>query len=191
MTTLRYFVPALLLLGISCAAWTQRPGCETGHASLKATDRPLDLAITGPGFFQLLDNNRNEIIFTRFGHFTKNADGQLFISSSNIDRPLEPCITIPQDATKVIISGNGLVSVWQPGNPEPRHIGQVQLARFSDPAELIELGDNLYQQSSASGTPIVAFGGEAGMGLIRSGFLEESHCERPKPHEPLSLVANR
>ncbi|TWU11607.1 Flagellar basal-body rod protein FlgG [Symmachiella macrocystis] len=153
---------------------------DFSQGALQATERPLDLAITGPGFFQVLDQNRNQIMYTRAGNITKNVDGQLVMASSDIGRPLDPSITIPQDATNIAISSDGVVSVLQPGNPDLQQVGQLQLSRFINPEGLVQVGDNLYQQSAASGTPIVAFGGQDGMGVVRSGFLEKSNVEPVK-----------
>ena len=153
---------------------------DFSQGALKATERPLDMAIEGPGFFQVQDNNRNQIMYTRAGNITKNTDGVLVIASADIGRFLEPSITIPQDATQVSISSDGVISVLQPGNPDLQQVGSIQLARFVNPEGLIQVGDNLYSQSSASGTPIVANPGQDGMGTIQSGFWNNPTWSRCK-----------
>jgi len=159
---------------------------DFSQGALKTTERPLDMAITGPGFFQVQDNNRNQIMYTRAGNVTKNRDGVLVIASADIGRLLEPSITVPQDATEISISSDGVVSVLQPGNPDLQQIGQIQLARFINPQGLIQVGDNLYAQSSASGTPIIANPGQDGMGQVRSSTLEQSNVE--PVHELVGLI---
>jgi len=147
------------------------------QGSLQQTNRQLDMAIKGPGFFQVQDNNRNQIMYTRAGNFTRNDEGQVVLASADIGRLLEPSISIPLDATEVSISSDGVVSVLQPGNPDLQQLGQIQLVRFINPEGLVQVGDNLYAQSSASGTPIISNPGQDGMGTIASTFLEKSNVE--------------
>ena len=56
-------------------------------------------------------------------------------------------------------------------------LGRIQLARFVNPQGLIQLGDNLYGLSDASGQPLLGSPGTDGRGEIRSGFLESSNVE--------------
>jgi len=150
---------------------------DFSQGALETTERPLDMAIVGPGFFQIQDNNRNEIMYTRAGNFNKNANGQVVLGSADIGRLLEPGLNIPQDALEISVSADGVVSVRQPGTTESSQIGQLSLVRFINPEGLIQVGDNLYAQSAASGSPIQAAPGQDGMGLIRSGYLEKSNVE--------------
>jgi flagellar basal-body rod protein FlgG len=142
---------------------------ETGH--------PLDMAISGEGFFQLQDPQTGQILYTRAGTFTVNANGQVVLASSDIGRFLEPQITIPPGATQITISGDGVVSVLEPPNPTPTEIGNIQTVKFINPQGLIQLGQNLYQQSEGSGQPQVGTPGLEGRGLIKQGFLESSNVE--------------
>ena len=137
----------------------------------------LDMAINGKGFFQVQDNNRNQTMYTRSGNFSRNADGNVVMGSADIGRLLEPAISIPQDAMEIAISADGVVSVRQPGNTEMSQVGQLQLVRFINPEGLMQVGDNLYGQSAASGSPILANPGQDGMGTVMQGFLEKSNVE--------------
>ena len=86
-------------------------------------------------------------------------------------------ITVPEDAISISISFDGRVSVLQAGSTEPTELGQLELARFINPAGLSAMGHNLFQETPASGTPIVAPPSEEGLGQIQQGYLEMSNVD--------------
>jgi flagellar basal body rod protein FlgG len=83
---------------------------ELRQGAFQQTERELDVAIEGRGFFQVLDPT-GEVLYTRAGNFSVNADGQLVLGSAATGRLLEPSIVIPEDATAISISPEGVVSV--------------------------------------------------------------------------------
>jgi len=91
--------------------------------------------------------------------------------------PMEPPITIPQDATSVLINQDGRVLVNTTTSTEPTQIGTIELARFINPAGLESQGGNLYKQTVASGDPLVAQAGLDGTGSVDQGYLEASNVE--------------
>ncbi|PIE76363.1 hypothetical protein CSA17_02630 [bacterium DOLJORAL78_65_58] len=58
-----------------------------------------------------------------------------------------------------------------------QEIGQLELARFPNAAGLDARGGNIFAQSPASGTPILATPGLEGMGETAGGYLEMSNVE--------------
>jgi flagellar basal-body rod protein FlgG len=74
-----------------------------------------------------------------------------------------------------MISHEGIVSVQQAGQSQLNQLGQIQLARFINPQGLAARGDNLFEQTVASGNPLVSTPGQDGLGEIRQGYLEESN----------------
>src|SRR4029077_430169 len=106
--------------------------------SLLSTGGNLDLAIVGDGFFQI--NDGNQFLYTRAGNFSVNANGEIVLASADRGRPLDPAITIPQDALQITISSDGIVAVLQAGQNQLNQIGQIQLARFINPQGLLQLG---------------------------------------------------
>jgi flagellar basal-body rod protein FlgG len=89
---------------------------------------------------------------------------------------LEPQITIPSAAQSITIAQDGTVSYTQPGQTAAQVAGQIQLALFPNPAGLNSLGQNLFQQTDASGTPTVANpGGQEGLGTLMQGYVEGSN----------------
>ena len=88
---------------------------------------------------------------------------------------LEPELTIPSDAVSIAVGMDGTVSVLQAGESSPTEIGNIELARFVNPAGLVSMGRNLYTTSDASGDALTGIPGEDGLGNISQGFLEMSN----------------
>ena len=135
------------------------------------TNNPLDMAIEGKGFFQVTLPNGN-IGYTRAGTFKLDNTGQIVTSDGLL---MQPAVTIPPDALTISIDPSGVVSVTQPGTPAPAVVGNIQIATFQNPAGLQALGDNLFTETAASGTPIVGAPGLDDRGTIQQGFLELSN----------------
>jgi flagellar basal-body rod protein FlgG len=142
------------------------------QGDLTSTGNPLDLAIQGTGFFQILLPN-NQIGYTRAGSFQTDAQGNLVTANGN---PLQPAITIPANATNVTIGSDGTVSVTLPGQTQTSQVGIIQLATFPNPGGLNSIGNNIYLATTASGDPVVgAAGGSDGLGTIQQGMLEQAN----------------
>ncbi|MDZ4754105.1 MAG: flagellar basal-body rod protein FlgG [Phycisphaerae bacterium] len=143
------------------------------------TGMTYDMMIQGDGFFvlQTPDSVGGGLGYTRAGNFTLNADGQLVLANSPGYRLIEPELTVPPDATAVSIGTDGIVSVLLSGSTTPEDIGQVQLAKFINPAGLQAVGGNVFVQSAASGDPLVGNPNEDARGQILQGFLEQSNTE--------------
>jgi flagellar basal-body rod protein FlgG len=156
---------------------TQSTQCEFTQGPIKQTGQELDVAIEGPGFFQVM-NPDGQTLYTRAGNWSKNANGNLVTGSASDGRLLEPPIVIPPDATAVVISPEGIVSVHQPSSNQLTQVGQIELATFINPQGLLQLGENLYSETDASGTPTLANPGSTdGLGLLRQNALEMSNVE--------------
>lgn len=177
--------------GISVGLGSRVQSIQTDfqQGAFSQTDRPLDVAIEGPGFFQVTDPSTGQPVYTRAGNFSRNANGQLVIGSANTGRSLSPPIAIPQDATGVLISAEGIVQVQQAGQAQFNQVGQIQLATFINPEGLLKLGENLYQETAASQAPIQATPGTQGLGLLRQGALELSNVEPVK--ELIDLITTQ
>lgn len=154
---------------------THLAGVMRMHAqgSLEQTQRPLDLAIEGEGFFQVQLAN-GSTAYTRDGSFQVSDQGMLTTSGGN---QVLPGVHIPADATSVTISRNGVVSYTQAGKTEPTELGRVELARFANPAGLFSEGQNLFTETPSSGQPVTGYPGDQGMGQTIQGSLEGSNVE--------------
>ena len=63
------------------------------------------------------------------------------------------------------------------GQTNPQTVGQLQLANFANEAGLEMLGNNLVQQTAASGTPVTGNPGTTAFGSLQQGFLETSNVD--------------
>jgi flagellar basal-body rod protein FlgG len=141
--------------------------------SLISTNNPLDVSIDGDGFLQVALPD-GTVAYTRDGALKKSSEGNIVTSDGY---SLEPQITITQDATHISISSNGEVSVLVPGDPEQQNVGQLELARFVNPAGLKSMGRNLFLETEASGTAFSGAPDSEGYGKLSQGFLELSNVE--------------
>lgn len=159
-------------LGTKLAATSR----DFAQGSLDETQRELDIAIQGQGFFRLILANGQEA-YTRDGHFVFDpTTSQLVDSNGN---PLADGISIPADATDISISRQGVVQVATPGSTTLTTVGQIQLVRFQNPAALVARGDNLYVvgDEQITGAPTVLNPGQDGAGELLQGFLETSNVD--------------
>lgn len=140
--------------------------------NLLETQRPLDLAIDKEGFFQILLPD-GQIAYTRAGNFQISQDGVIVTPQGY---PLFPEIVVPQEVVEIQVSPDGVVTGIIPGQENaPVVLGQIELARFVNPAGLKAIGKNLFVATFASGDPIIGIPGEEGFGQILQGFLEVSN----------------
>ncbi len=131
------------------------------------------LYIDGDGFFQGLMPDGTPA-YTRDGSLKLSGEGRIVTSDGFF---MQPEITIPEDAVSIAIGFDGKVSVVQVGSNDPVEIGQIELARFVNPAGLMAIGHNLFQETPASGTPLTGAPTESGLGQIQQGYLELSNVD--------------
>ena len=141
------------------------------QGSLQQTGSPLDVAIQGYGFFQVLMPDGSSA-YTRDGAFQVNSQGQLVTASGF---PVQPAITIPPNTLSITISRDGVVAVQRQGTTGPTQVGNLQLTGFINNAGLQSVGENLYIETAASGTPGANAPGTNGMGLLSQGYVETSN----------------
>ncbi|MDN6857503.1 flagellar basal-body rod protein FlgG [Pseudomonas sp. CAN2814] len=139
--------------------------------SLQTTDNPLDMAVNGRGFFQVLTPD-GTVAYSRDGSFHLNSDGQIVTSNGNT---LEPAIIVPPETQTFTVGNDGTVSVTVAGNATPQIIGNIQTADFINPAGLQATGNNLFLETAASGAPQVGTPGLNGLGTVLQNTLENSN----------------
>jgi flagellar basal-body rod protein FlgF len=113
---------------------------DTSKGSLRMTDNPFDLAITGPGYF---------IVETPFGQrYTKSGNFQIDSQGTLMTTQGYPVlgndqgrITIPSNVKQVIINGTGQISA------DGNDVGQVGVAEFKDEQKMTRMGDTLYNST--------------------------------------------
>jgi flagellar basal-body rod protein FlgG len=147
------------------------------QGAFQNTGNELDIAIEGRGFFEVTGPG-GERLYTRAGNLGVNANGQLVVGSATLGYQLNPAVTIPQEATSVVIDPTGEVRYSQAGQETYTTAGNITLATFVNPDGLLKMGDNLFAATPASG-PVNSgqVPGQQGVGFIQQGFLEASNVE--------------
>lgn len=141
------------------------------QGDMQTTDNPLDMAIQGRGYFEILMPD-GSTAYSRNGEFQVNAEGQIVTANGY---QLQPGITIPENVKSLTIGVDGTVSALLPGDTAPQEIGQIQIADFVNPTGLQPLGGNLFAETGASGAPQVGTPTQTGLGSLQQGALETSN----------------
>ncbi len=158
-------------------------GLEVGHGvrtadtfknftegTINVTNNPLDLCINGQGFFQITLPD-GSLAYTRAGNLQMDGSGRVVTSDGYL---LNPPVTIPPDATGIVVTTTGQVQITLPtGNNQI--VGQIQLANFLNPAGLQSMGSNLFQATDASGQLYIGTPGTETLGFLQQGALEQSN----------------
>lgn len=138
------------------------------QGNVESTEKELDVAIRGEGFFQIdLPDGRTG--YTRDGSFERSPDGTLVTVDGYT---LQPGITIPGNARDVTINSEGTVQAIIGNAGQAATLGQIQLARFVNKAGLEAIGDNLFLETDASGPAQVNDAGTDNTGTILQRYLE-------------------
>ena len=161
--------PTGLLLGTG----TRVVATEKLHSqgNIIQTQNAFDIAISGEGFFQILQPD-GTIGYSRDGSFKLSPEGVLVNSSGY---RLQPEIAVPQTAQSITIGVDGTVSIQAFGEPQAQAVGQIQTARFLNPAGLQAVGENLYRETTSSCPPQVGIPSQQGNGQLIQGALESSN----------------
>jgi len=143
------------------------------QGDVQPTNNPLDIAVQGDGFFQIRRPD-GTTAYTRDGSFKISSEGSLVTSQGYV---VEPGLTLSDQVTSVTISSDGTVEATSAGDSTPTQVGQIELARFINPAGLSAIGGNLYLETTASGKPIVGTATTEGFGQLMQGQLEASNVD--------------
>jgi len=141
------------------------------QGNILMTEKDLDVAIRGDGFFRIrMPDGRTA--YSRDGSFERDSIGQLVTVDGYI---VEPGITVPDDARAISIDAEGLVQAFVATDSDPVDLGQIDLARFVNPAGLESIGDNLYLETPSSGAEQTGTAASEGYGMLQQGYLEQAN----------------
>jgi len=143
------------------------------QGSIEITNNPLDIAIQGEGFFQLKMAD-GSLAYSRAGNFHIDNEGNLVDPNGRL---LEPSIILPEGTTSIVIRQDGTVLAGVNNETSLSEIGQISLVRFTNPAGLKSVGQNLYQAADASGQPMVGIATQDGFGSLNQFSLEQSNVD--------------
>lgn len=165
----------ILPVGIDIGGGVKTVGTprQMTQGTLSQTGNDLDLAIRGEGFFKIQVPD-GTYAYTRDGTFQRDAQGRVVTAQGN---PVQPTITIPQNASGLTVNPQGQVSVMLPGSTSPTIVGQIAVTRFINKAGLQPVGDNMFIETPASGTPQDGIANTEGVGDIQQSSLEQANVE--------------
>ena len=141
---------------------------DISQGNIQSTGAPFDFAINGSGYFVV--QTPGGMRYTRDGHFTLNADGQVVNADGYALQGDGGAITITPTDGDIQVGRDGVVS------GKTGQIGKLQLVNFADERAMTKQGSNLYSTSQA---PTAAAGATIGQGMLESSnvqpVLEISH----------------
>ena len=143
------------------------------QGSMTNTGRPLDVAISGKGFFAF--KTPTGMVYTRYGNLFVNDKSQL-VAGMGEDYVVEPPITFPPNVREISISQDGVIFVMVADETVKKGIGQIQLAIFINPEMLTREGQ-FFLESKASGEAHIVKPGVDGAGRCFQNFLERSNVD--------------
>jgi flagellar basal-body rod protein FlgG len=154
--------PSNAIVGAGSA--TDTLGFSQAQGSIQQTGNPLDLALSGPGYFQVRQPDGSTGL-TRNGTFELNARGQI---TTSLGMELVPPITLPKGTqpSQVSIAPNGTVTVA--GNK----VGQIKVVQVTAPDKLLPQGNSVYAVTTGSGPAQTAKGV-----TMQQGYLEQSNVD--------------
>lgn len=144
--------------------------------NMESTDNDLDVAISGKGFFAVVDE-KGTTRYTRDGSFklsVNDTTSTLVNSDGYKIQGLDGNIELGENVADIEISKNGEITVTRTTG-EKEIVGTLVLYNFANPEGLESIGTNLYADTAASGIPVS--NEEADMGEIWQGFLESSNVQ--------------
>jgi flagellar basal-body rod protein FlgG len=146
---------------------------SSSTGELKVTGEPLDVAIDGVGFFEVIRSDGTPA-YTRAGKLKVDADGMLATADGSV---LASQIQIPTDAQEIRIGADGRVMAVVGADADAVEVGRLELTMLSNPTALKAVGDNLFVAPAQAGEPQSGAPGELGLGTLRQGYLESSNVQ--------------
>lgn len=138
------------------------------QGSVQSTERELDVAIRGEGFFSIqLPDGRTA--YTRDGSFERDATGTIVTANGYT---VGSGIIVPENSRGISINAQGSVQAYLNNDVAPTELGTIQLANFTNKVGLEAMGDNLYLETAASGTAQVGTPDDPGYGDLLQTHLE-------------------
>jgi flagellar basal-body rod protein FlgF len=138
---------------------------DVSQGAIQNTGDTFDLAINGKGYFTV--QTPQGLRYTRDGHFTLDANGQIVTEDGYALQGDSGAITITPSDMNVQIGRDGTISSTV--NNIFSQIGKLQLTDFADDGALTKQGDNLYSTTQAPTQPTGS--------TISQGMLEASNVQ--------------
>ena len=181
---------------------------------LRKTSDIYDLALDGPGFFEVeLPNGQRA--YTRAGRFKLSSEGELVtlegyrvipeveqqaktvIEANNTNndelglniKVTTPKLTISSDVTPEILE-DGTVNGINPATGEKTKIGKINVVVFNNPQGLESIHKGYYLSTNLSGPPQDTEVGMNSASKVKQGFLEFGNVDIAAEFLKLSQIKN-
>jgi flagellar basal-body rod protein FlgF len=138
----------------------ERPWIDHAQGPIHSTGNPLDLALSGKGFFVV--DGPSGPLYTRNGNFQLSAAGRLVTSEGYAVRNTDGGALDLQSALPVEISKDG--TIVQGGNA----VGQIEISDFASTSGLAKQGANYFRSTDPSVKPAAASGASVEQGKLES-----------------------
>lgn len=144
------------------------------QGDFRQTGNQLDLAINGKGYFRI-ERPDGTYGYKRAGNFSLDKDRRIVTQAEGF--LLSPGFEVPSnvEAGGITVAENGTVTAKVAGQIDPQELGRINLYFFANDKGLEAIGQNIFLETEASGTPTEGLPGEDGVGTIRQGYLESSN----------------
>lgn len=143
---------------------------DFSQGSLKPTGNKLDVALDGPGFFEIQTNSG--VKYSRAGNFSLDGEGRLVTRDGNFVLKEGDAGTPPEER-QIKFSGQGEVSITDQGDVFEGEtlLGKISVVKTVDKAALKKIGFNLYEIPEGSAVAIEKQTAPS----MRQGFVETSN----------------
>ncbi|MCL5256757.1 MAG: flagellar basal-body rod protein FlgF [Chloroflexi bacterium] len=144
------------------------------QGQLEETGNPLDMALSGSGFFSVQTNQG--VLYTRDGSFVRNPDGRLTTANGELVLGQNGPIQIPEGEVQIASDGTVLAGGQQ--------VDRLAIVEFPAGEQMVKTGGNLLQPATAGLAPAAAT-----QTTVHQGFLERSNVDVTKAMVDMMAVA--
>ncbi|MBQ3447129.1 MAG: flagellar basal-body rod protein FlgF [Synergistaceae bacterium] len=135
---------------VALAAVFSEDVMDTFPGVIKTSENPLDIAIDGPGFFAVADENGN-VFYTREGNFELDSAGNIVTPNGLMLQGEGGPINIGNNAASIEVSKTGQIITRNPADGQAAVVGRVTVFTFERPTYLRHAGKNLLTPTEQSG----------------------------------------
>ena len=149
---------------------------DAGSGSLRSTGQPLDLALSGPGYFEV--QTPHGLLYTRRGEFRVDGQGRLVTYQGFPVMGTGGEIYLPNASPRV--DGNGRIFDTAQARPDAAPLAQLKVVGFEGTRALQPVGEGMWSAQD------IASLREVGEPRLKQGYLEHSNVN--SMHEMVQLI---
>jgi flagellar basal-body rod protein FlgG len=138
---------------------------------IQQTGQPLDVAIAGPGFFEV-ELPDGKVGYSRGGSLQVNAEGAISLADGTV---LKSDIRIPGNSSSISVQADGSVTAILANDKTPTKLGQLDLVNFADAESLQYHGDGIFTAPDGATDPARGRPGVDGMSSLAPQSVEASN----------------